>query len=88
MPDAVLDKLWDQDLRNFFALGDEGHILVGNVHADDVDENRAQIVDGCQVPAAQLRDADAEQSCRSWLEAALQRPASTIQQLRAGLSAR
>lgn len=46
--------LWDQDLRDFFALSNDGHILVGNVHADSVDEIRAQIVGDCGVPAAQF----------------------------------
>lgn len=137
--------LWDQDLRDYFSLGDEGHILVGNVHADHVDEIRAQIVDDCRVPAAQFRaidlfafvrmdgqDPDArrikdkisrryfnrifwsdgtadhvlvftpddgllegphrhahkEQASHAWLEAALQQPDRTIQQLRADFAAR
>lgn len=50
--------LWDQDLRNFFALGDAGHILVGNVHADDVAEIRREIVGDCQVLDSQFRGID------------------------------
>jgi hypothetical protein len=46
--------LWDQDLRDFFALADQGHTLVGNVHADDVAEIRKEIVENCSVPATQF----------------------------------
>jgi hypothetical protein len=47
--------LWDQDLRDYFALGEAGHTLVGNVHADDVDSIRQEIVAGCDVPERQFR---------------------------------
>lgn len=47
--------LWDQDLRDYFALADADHTLVGNVHADDVAEIRKEIVGDCQVPEAQFR---------------------------------
>ena len=50
--------LWDQDLRDFFALSEAGHILVGNVHADDVAAIRQEMVDGCRVPDAQFRAVD------------------------------
>lgn len=50
--------LWDQDLRDYFALSQAGHILVGNVHADDVAEIRAQVVGDCAVPAEQFRAVD------------------------------
>jgi hypothetical protein len=50
--------LWDQDLRDFFALGEAGHILVGNVHADDVAQIRDEIVGDCRVPQAQFRSID------------------------------
>lgn len=47
--------LWDQDLRDFCALGRRGHQRVGNVHADDVAELRAQFVDACNVPVDDFR---------------------------------
>ncbi len=50
--------LWNQDLRDFFGLADAGHILVGNVHADDVAEIRQQIVGDCHVPVSQFRAID------------------------------
>ena len=50
--------LWDQDLRDYFALADAGHILVGNVHADDVADIRKEIVDDGGVPEAQFRAVD------------------------------
>jgi hypothetical protein len=50
--------LWDQDLRDYFNLGAAGHILVGNVHADDVTEIRKEIVNDCAVPEAQFRSVD------------------------------
>lgn len=46
--------LWDQDLRDFFALADSGCVLVGNVHADDVDGVRTQMA-ACDVGETQLR---------------------------------
>jgi len=50
--------LWDQDLRDFFALSEVGHILVGNVHAADVASIRQEMVDGCRVPDSQFRAVD------------------------------
>ena len=47
--------LWDQDLRDFLALSEQGHILVANVHADDLDEIHGQIVGECKVPESQFR---------------------------------
>ena len=47
--------LWDQDLRDFLALSEQGHILVANVHADDLDETHGQIVGECKVPESQFR---------------------------------
>lgn len=47
--------LWDQDLRDFFALSKKGHMLVGNMHADDLDETSAQLSDANNVPEAQFR---------------------------------
>jgi hypothetical protein len=47
--------LWGQDLRDFFAHADGGHVLVGNVHADDLDEIHQQVVGDNQVPEAQFR---------------------------------
>ena len=47
--------LWDQDLRDFFDLSKAGHQLVGNVHADTLEETREQIVGACSVPEEQFR---------------------------------
>ena len=47
--------LWDQDLRDFFALGEKGHVLVANMHADDLSEAREQIVTANGVPEAHFR---------------------------------
>ncbi|MFH1575008.1 MAG: hypothetical protein ABIG68_13570, partial [Acidobacteriota bacterium] len=47
--------LWDQDLRDFFALGEKGHVLVANMHADDLDQARDQIVAANEVPEAHFR---------------------------------
>lgn len=47
--------LWDQDLRDFFAHADNGHILVGNVHADDLADIKKEIVDDCNVPESQFQ---------------------------------
>ena len=46
--------LWDQDLRDFFDLSKAGHQLVGNVHADTVEETREQVVGACNVPEEQF----------------------------------
>lgn len=47
--------LWDQDARDFLALSEKGHQLVGNVHADDLDEVHGQIVTTNNVPESQFR---------------------------------
>lgn len=47
--------LWDQDLRDFFAHADNDHVLVGNVHADDLDEIKKEIVGDCNVPESQFQ---------------------------------
>ncbi|MBT3604577.1 MAG: hypothetical protein HOE48_07750 [Candidatus Latescibacteria bacterium] len=47
--------LWDQDLRDFFAHTDNGHVMVGNVHADDLAEIQKEIVSDCNVPEEQFR---------------------------------
>ena len=47
--------LWDQDLRNFFAHSTQGHLLVGNVHADDLNKIHDQIVGENAVPEIQFR---------------------------------
>lgn len=47
--------LWDQDLRDFLALAEQGHQLVANVHADNLDEIHGQIVGECSVPEEQFR---------------------------------
>ena len=46
--------LWDQDLRDFFALSTHGHMLVGNMHADELHEVRSQIIDANSVPENQF----------------------------------
>jgi hypothetical protein len=50
--------LWGDNLRAFFALGAAGHMLVGNVHADDLDELHGQIVGTNRVPEARFRAID------------------------------
>ena len=47
--------LWGQNLRDFFALSQQGHMLVGNIHADDLEETRAQICIANEVPEDQFR---------------------------------
>ena len=47
--------LWDQDLREFFALSERGHMLVSNMHTDDLDETYAQICESNSVPESQFR---------------------------------
>lgn len=47
--------LWGQDLREFFALSKQGHMLVGNMHVDDLDEAHDQICKSNGVPLVQFR---------------------------------
>ncbi|MBI2505285.1 MAG: hypothetical protein HYW07_18885 [Candidatus Latescibacteria bacterium] len=47
--------LWGQNLRDFFALSQQGHMLVGNVHADDLEETRTQVCVTNGVPEEQFR---------------------------------
>ncbi|MSS71119.1 MAG: hypothetical protein EXS64_06495 [Candidatus Latescibacteria bacterium] len=47
--------LWGQNLRDFFALSEQGHLLVGNAHADDLKEVHGQIVETNHVPESQFR---------------------------------
>jgi hypothetical protein len=47
--------LWDQNLRDFMALSEQGHLLVANVHADDLDEVHDQLVQTNSVPESQFR---------------------------------
>ncbi|MDP6596844.1 MAG: hypothetical protein QGI86_13370 [Candidatus Poribacteria bacterium] len=47
--------LWDQDLRDFFALSQQGHMLVSNMHANHIDEVHSQIVATNGVPEDQFR---------------------------------
>jgi len=35
--------LWEQELRDYFALSERGHTLVTNLHADDLEEARTQV---------------------------------------------
>lgn len=43
--------LWGRDIRDFFQLPTAGHMGATNLHADDVDQAREIICDGCRVPA-------------------------------------
>ena len=47
--------LWDQDLRDFCALKERGHQLVGNLHADDLEEIHGQFVGQVNVPESMFR---------------------------------
>jgi hypothetical protein len=47
--------LWDQDLRDFLALSEQGHLLTATAHADDLEEIHGQIVVTNQVPEEQFR---------------------------------
>ena len=47
--------LWGQDLRDFFAHAENGHVLVANAHADDLDEIKMKVVDECQVSKFQFQ---------------------------------
>lgn len=51
----VSDYLWGRDLREFFGLSRQGHMLVGTMHADDLDEVHQQICGSNRVPEAQFR---------------------------------
>jgi len=44
--------LWGADLRDYFSLSDQGHVLATNLHADDLDEAREQICVDNRVPAS------------------------------------
>ncbi|MFH1569646.1 MAG: hypothetical protein ABIL09_16740, partial [Gemmatimonadota bacterium] len=50
--------LWDQDLRDFFALHGRGHMLAANLHADDLAGAHHQICAQCGVPEDQFRAVD------------------------------
>ena len=47
--------LWDQDVRDYFAMSEKGHLMVGNVHADDITEVHEQMVITNKVPESQFR---------------------------------
>jgi hypothetical protein len=49
--------LWGKELRAFFALSQAGHMLAANLHADDLAEARAQIVEASGVPEPHFRAA-------------------------------
>lgn len=51
----VSSYLWGRDVREFFALSRQGHMLVGTMHADELDEVHAQICRSNGVPEAQFR---------------------------------
>ena len=44
-----------QDLRDFFALPKQGHMLISNMHANHIDEVHSQIVTTNDVPEDQFR---------------------------------
>ena len=44
--------LWGSDLRAYCSLAEKGHLLASNLHADDLDEARAQVCDENGVPRA------------------------------------
>ena len=71
--------LWNQDLRDFFALSGAGHILVGNGQADHVLVYTA--ADGLRQGPHRNPAAEADQ--RRFLEAALRGSARSVQDLRA-----
>ena len=50
--------LWGQDLRDYFALADDGHMLVANLHADDLAGTLHQICTENGVPDARFRAVD------------------------------
>ncbi|MFC1526234.1 hypothetical protein ACFL6X_05415 [Candidatus Latescibacterota bacterium] len=50
--------LWGQDLRDYFSLIDGDHVLVANLHADDLDGTRDQICGDNGVPEAQFNGVD------------------------------
>ena len=50
--------LWDQDLRDYFSLADHSHLLVANLHADDLEATRGQICGENGVPEAQFHAVD------------------------------
>jgi len=69
--------LWGRDLRSYCALGEQGHILATNLHADDLEEARAQVCTENRVPAAHfngfhlqvfLRVTDGWRASRRWIE--------------------
>ena len=47
--------LWGQDLRDFFALSQQGNMLVGNMHTDGLEETRSQICEENGIPEEQFR---------------------------------
>ncbi len=47
--------LWGRDLREFFALSRQGHMLAGTMHADDLDEVHSQICGSNGVSEARFR---------------------------------
>jgi len=44
--------LWGADLRDYCALSDYDHLLAANLHADDIEEARAQVCGENRVPAS------------------------------------
>ena len=49
--------LWDQDLRDYFALSGQGHMLASNMHVDDLEQAHAEICGANDVPEAHFRSA-------------------------------
>lgn len=47
--------LWGDDLRDFFALSQQGHFLTSTIHADNIAETHSQIVGENGVPIKEFR---------------------------------
>lgn len=50
--------LWGADLRDYCALSDHNHLLATNLHADDIEEARAQVCGENHVPASHFEAFD------------------------------
>jgi len=50
--------LWGDDLRAFFGLSASGHMLVGNMHANDLTEAHSQVVEANGVPEVHFSAVD------------------------------
>ncbi len=54
-PGPYYAYIWDEALRQFFALPDACHTIVTNLHADTLDQAWAQIVEENSVPGAHFK---------------------------------